>query len=127
MWINLMFQSPAATAAPSFKSVSGYDPHLFRQILEASCLLLGLFASLHLCSGKLMTPITDDVSKLSSLVRRLRSQTGDSFYHDRQIWDSKLSKTVLQKQNIPSDYEIPVNSIPKDMVRKNTAVRFGPT
>uniref|UniRef100_A0A674P2T0 Kit ligand n=1 Tax=Takifugu rubripes TaxID=31033 RepID=A0A674P2T0_TAKRU len=42
--------------------------------------------NLRLCSGKLMTPITDDVSKLSSL-----------------------------KQNVPSDYEIPVSSIPKDV------------
>uniref|UniRef100_A0A8C3G3J9 Kit ligand n=1 Tax=Cyclopterus lumpus TaxID=8103 RepID=A0A8C3G3J9_CYCLU len=39
-----------------------------------------------LCSGKFGTPITDDVSKLSSL-----------------------------KQNIPSDYEIPISYIPKEV------------
>uniref|UniRef100_A0A671Z232 Kit ligand n=1 Tax=Sparus aurata TaxID=8175 RepID=A0A671Z232_SPAAU len=50
------------------------------------CLLLSLFTSLNLCSGKFGTPITDDVSKLS-----------------------------LLKQNIPSDYEIPVNYIPKEV------------
>ncbi|XP_056878547.1 uncharacterized protein LOC130519284 isoform X2 [Takifugu flavidus] len=67
-----------------------------KNILEATCLLLGLFASLRLCSGKLMTPITDDVSKLSSL-----------------------------KQNVPSDYEIPVSSIPKDVSLRNLAGMFG--
>uniref|UniRef100_A0A3B4TQW5 Kit ligand n=1 Tax=Seriola dumerili TaxID=41447 RepID=A0A3B4TQW5_SERDU len=50
------------------------------------CLLLSLFTSLNLCSGKFGTPITDDVSKLS-----------------------------LLKQNIPSDYEIPVSYIPKEV------------
>ncbi|XP_068442964.1 uncharacterized protein [Clinocottus analis] len=57
-----------------------------KKILKAPCLLLGLFTSLNLCSGKFGTPITDDVSKLSSL-----------------------------KQNIPSDYEIPVSYIPKEV------------
>uniref|UniRef100_A0A3B5MFN9 Kit ligand n=1 Tax=Xiphophorus couchianus TaxID=32473 RepID=A0A3B5MFN9_9TELE len=51
-----------------------------------TCVLLGLFSSLHLCSGKFGTPITDDVSKLSVL-----------------------------KQNIPSDYEIPVGYIPREV------------
>uniref|UniRef100_A0A665X280 Kit ligand n=1 Tax=Echeneis naucrates TaxID=173247 RepID=A0A665X280_ECHNA len=55
------------------------------QILKAPCLFLSLFTSLNLCSGKFGTPITDDVSKLS-----------------------------LLKQNIPSDYEIPVSFIPKE-------------
>uniref|UniRef100_A0A673C3H4 Kit ligand n=1 Tax=Sphaeramia orbicularis TaxID=375764 RepID=A0A673C3H4_9TELE len=52
----------------------------------APCLLLSLFTSLNLCSGKFGAPITDDVSKLS-----------------------------LLKQNIPSDYEIPVHYIPKEV------------
>lgn len=64
-----MLRGPAAPSV-SEKCFSGFAPLLF-QILEASCLLLGLFVSLRLCSGKLMTPITDDVSKLSSLVRPL--------------------------------------------------------
>uniref|UniRef100_A0A3B5MFP2 Kit ligand n=1 Tax=Xiphophorus couchianus TaxID=32473 RepID=A0A3B5MFP2_9TELE len=54
-------------------------------IISTTCVLLGLFSSLHLCSGKFGTPITDDVSKLSVL-----------------------------KQNIPSDYEIPVGYIPRE-------------
>uniref|UniRef100_A0A3B5MAX6 Kit ligand n=1 Tax=Xiphophorus couchianus TaxID=32473 RepID=A0A3B5MAX6_9TELE len=54
--------------------------------LPTTCVLLGLFSSLHLCSGKFGTPITDDVSKLSVL-----------------------------KQNIPSDYEIPVGYIPREV------------
>lgn len=33
---------------------------------------------------------------------------------------------MLQKQNVPSDYEIPVSSITKDVVRKSAAM-FGPT
>lgn len=74
-----------------------------------------------------MPPITDDVSKLSSLVRRLTSPACDSLAPRQQIWDANLSPTVLQKQNVPSDYEIPVTSIPKDLVRENTAVRFGST
>uniref|UniRef100_A0A8C6KQZ9 Kit ligand n=1 Tax=Nothobranchius furzeri TaxID=105023 RepID=A0A8C6KQZ9_NOTFU len=45
-----------------------------------------LFSTLNLSSGKFGTPITDDVSKLSIL-----------------------------KQNIPSDYEIPVTFIPKEV------------
>uniref|UniRef100_A0A3Q2TK30 Kit ligand n=1 Tax=Fundulus heteroclitus TaxID=8078 RepID=A0A3Q2TK30_FUNHE len=56
-----------------------------RIIISTTCVLLGLFSSLRLCSGKFGTPITDDVSKLSIL-----------------------------KQNIPSDYEIPVSYIPKE-------------
>uniref|UniRef100_A0A3P8VMA6 Kit ligand n=1 Tax=Cynoglossus semilaevis TaxID=244447 RepID=A0A3P8VMA6_CYNSE len=56
------------------------------QILTTPCLLLSLFTSLNLCSGKFGTPITDDVSKLT-----------------------------LLKQNIPSDYEIPVSYIPKEV------------
>uniref|UniRef100_A0A3B3YSM4 Kit ligand n=1 Tax=Poecilia mexicana TaxID=48701 RepID=A0A3B3YSM4_9TELE len=54
--------------------------------LSTTCVLLGLFSSLHLCSGKFGTPITDDVSKLSEL-----------------------------KQNIPSDYEIPVSYVPEEV------------
>lgn len=45
------------------------------QILKAPCLLLSLFTSLNLCSGKFGTPITDDVSKLSLLVRLLSCYT----------------------------------------------------
>lgn len=48
-----------------------YIISLALQILKAPCLLLSLFTSLNLCSGKFMTPITDDVSKLSLLVRLL--------------------------------------------------------
>ncbi|XP_076010549.1 kit ligand-like [Genypterus blacodes] len=55
-------------------------------IWKASCLLLSLFTSLNLCSGQFGTPITDDVSKLS-----------------------------LLKQNIPSDYQIRVHYIPKEV------------
>ncbi|XP_062300188.1 kit ligand b [Scomber scombrus] len=57
-----------------------------KKIVKAPCLLLSLFTSLNLCSAKFGTPITDDVSKLS-----------------------------LLKQNIPSDYEIPVHYIPKEV------------
>ncbi|XP_044041430.1 uncharacterized protein LOC122870998 [Siniperca chuatsi] len=57
-----------------------------KKILKAPCLFLSLFTSLNLCSGKFGTPITDDVSTLSIL-----------------------------KQNIPSDYEIPVSYIPKEV------------
>ncbi|KAM3587904.1 uncharacterized protein V6R79_016671 [Siganus canaliculatus] len=56
------------------------------KILKAPCLLLSLFTSWNLCAGKYSTPITDDVSNLS-----------------------------LLKQNIPSDYEIPVSYIPKEV------------
>ncbi|XP_068163322.1 kit ligand-like [Antennarius striatus] len=56
-----------------------------KKILKSICVLLSLFTSLNLCCGKFTTPITDDVSKLS-----------------------------LLKQNIPSDYEIPVSYIPKE-------------
>uniref|UniRef100_A0A8C6SGD4 Kit ligand n=1 Tax=Neogobius melanostomus TaxID=47308 RepID=A0A8C6SGD4_9GOBI len=55
------------------------------QIVSAPYLLLSLFTSLNLCSGKFGQPITDDVSTL--------------------------------KQNIPSDYEIPVQYIPKEAGR----------
>uniref|UniRef100_A0A3Q1B3Y0 Kit ligand n=1 Tax=Amphiprion ocellaris TaxID=80972 RepID=A0A3Q1B3Y0_AMPOC len=58
----------------------------FFKILKAPCLFLSLITSLNLCSGKFGAPITDDVSKLSIL-----------------------------KQNIPSDYEIPVSYIPKEV------------
>lgn len=64
-----MLQGPCGTQKHVGWKVFVY--YLLFQILEASCLLLGLFVSLRLCSGKLMTPITDDVSKLSSLVRPL--------------------------------------------------------
>ncbi|XP_028255049.1 uncharacterized protein LOC114431672 [Parambassis ranga] len=57
-----------------------------KKILKAPCLLLSLLTSLNLCSGKFGAPITDDVNKLSIL-----------------------------KQNIPSDYEIPVSYIPKEV------------
>ncbi|XP_035470158.1 uncharacterized protein LOC118288303 [Scophthalmus maximus] len=57
-----------------------------KKISKAPCLLLSLFTSLNLCSGNFGTAITDDVSKLS-----------------------------LLKQNIPSDYEIPVSYIPKEV------------
>ncbi|XP_029969259.1 uncharacterized protein LOC115404173 [Salarias fasciatus] len=57
-----------------------------KKILKAPCLLLSLVTSLNLCSGKFGAPITDDVTKL----------------------------TIL-KQNIPSDYEIPISYIPKEV------------
>ncbi|XP_040029045.1 kit ligand-like [Gasterosteus aculeatus] len=57
-----------------------------KKILKATCLLLSLCTSLNICFGKFGTPITDDVSKLS-----------------------------LLKQNMPSDYEIPVSYIPKEV------------
>ncbi|XP_015235932.1 PREDICTED: uncharacterized protein LOC107088334 [Cyprinodon variegatus] len=57
-----------------------------KKIISTTCVLWGLFSSFHLCSGKFGTPITDDVNKLSVL-----------------------------KQNIPSDYEIPVSYIPKEV------------
>nr|XP_020455252.1 uncharacterized protein LOC109959875 [Monopterus albus] len=60
-----------------------------KKILKAPCLLLSLFTSLNICSGKFGVPITDDVSKLS-----------------------------LLKQNIPSDYKIPVSFIPKEKAGK---------
>ncbi|XP_061663952.1 uncharacterized protein LOC133493966 [Syngnathoides biaculeatus] len=56
------------------------------EIFKAPCVLLSLLASLNLCCGKFGAPITDDVSKLS-----------------------------LLKHNIPSDYEIPVHYIPKEV------------
>ncbi|XP_051912192.1 uncharacterized protein LOC127594195 isoform X1 [Hippocampus zosterae] len=56
------------------------------KIFKAPCLLLSLLTSWNLCCGKLGPPITDDVSKLS-----------------------------LLKHNIPSDYEIPVYYIPKEV------------
>nr|XP_015813696.2 uncharacterized protein LOC107384762 [Nothobranchius furzeri] len=57
-----------------------------KEIFNTTCFLLSLFSTLNLSSGKFGTPITDDVSKLSIL-----------------------------KQNIPSDYEIPVTFIPKEV------------
>ncbi|XP_024148446.1 uncharacterized protein LOC112158951 isoform X2 [Oryzias melastigma] len=57
-----------------------------KKILKATWFLLSLLLSLKLCCGKFGAPITDDVSKLSVL-----------------------------KQNIPSDYEIPVSYIPKEV------------
>ncbi|XP_013869936.1 uncharacterized protein LOC106521770 isoform X2 [Austrofundulus limnaeus] len=57
-----------------------------KKIFNTTCFLLSLFSTLSLCSGKFGTPITDDVNKLSVL-----------------------------KQNIPSDYEIPVTHIPKEV------------
>ncbi|XP_029016619.1 uncharacterized protein LOC114861500 [Betta splendens] len=60
--------------------------HMRKKILKAPCLLLSLFTSLNLCSAKFGTPITDDVSKLT-----------------------------LLKQNIPSDYEIPISFIPREV------------
>ncbi|XP_049617249.1 uncharacterized protein [Syngnathus scovelli] len=60
--------------------------HMREKIFKAPCVLLSLFTSLNLCCGKFGTPITDDVSKLS-----------------------------LLKQNIPSDYEIPLHYIPREV------------
>uniref|UniRef100_A0A3P9I8R8 Kit ligand n=1 Tax=Oryzias latipes TaxID=8090 RepID=A0A3P9I8R8_ORYLA len=57
-----------------------------KKILQATWFLLNLLLSLKLSCGKFGAPITDDVSKLSVL-----------------------------KQNIPSDYEIPVSYIPKEV------------
>lgn len=57
-----------------------YVNFLVLQILKAPCLLLSLFTSLNLCSGKFGTPITDDVSKLSLLVR-LQSRYRLDAYH----------------------------------------------
>ncbi|XP_077565294.1 kit ligand-like [Stigmatopora nigra] len=56
------------------------------KIFKATCVLLSLITSFNLCFGKFGTPITDDVNKLS-----------------------------LLKHNIPSDYEIPIHSIPKEV------------
>ncbi|XP_057709728.1 kit ligand-like [Corythoichthys intestinalis] len=56
------------------------------KIFKAPCVLLSLFTSLNVCCGKFGTLITDDVSKLS-----------------------------LLKHNIPSDYEIPVHYIPREV------------
>ncbi|CAL8329562.1 unnamed protein product [Boreogadus saida] len=55
-------------------------------ICKTPCLLFFLLTSLHHCSGKFGTPITDDVNKL-----------------------------LLLQQNIPVDYEIPVHYIPKEV------------
>lgn len=68
------------------KSNHGFLLHMRKKIVNASYLLLSLLTSLKLCSGKFGQPITDDVSKL-----------------------------ILLKQNIPSDYEIPVHYIPKEV------------
>ncbi|XP_017270274.1 uncharacterized protein LOC108235061 isoform X2 [Kryptolebias marmoratus] len=57
-----------------------------KKIFNTTCFLLSLLSNLNLCSEKFGTPITDDVNKLSIL-----------------------------KQNIPSDYEIPVSRIPKEV------------
>ena len=102
------------------------------QILKAPCLLLSLFTSLNLCSGKFGTPITDDVSKLSLLVR-LPSYWEPDTRHFNSLRIpfvcvcanevSALSLSPLQKQNIPSDYEIPVSYIPKEVVRKTELTR----
>ncbi|XP_054608801.1 kit ligand-like isoform X1 [Dunckerocampus dactyliophorus] len=58
------------------------------KIFKAHCVLFlsHLLTSLNLCTGKFGAPITDDVSKLS-----------------------------LLKHNVPSDYEIPVQYIPKEV------------
>lgn len=102
------------------------------QILKAPCLLLSLFTSLNLCSGKFGTPITDDVSKLSLLVR-LPSYWEPDTHHFNSLRIpfvcvcanevSALSLSPLQKQNIPSDYEIPVSYIPREVVRKTELTR----
>ncbi|KAK7913595.1 hypothetical protein WMY93_013806 [Mugilogobius chulae] len=60
--------------------------HMRKKIVNAPYLLLSLLTSLNLCSGKFGQPITDDVRTLA-----------------------------LLKQNIPSDYEIPVQYIPKEV------------
>ncbi|XP_053719954.1 uncharacterized protein LOC128758130 [Synchiropus splendidus] len=57
-----------------------------KAIWEAPCLLLSLLTSFKLCCGKFGTPITDDVSNLSLLA-----------------------------QNIPSDYQIPLTEIPREV------------
>lgn len=97
---------------------------LSRQILKAPCLLLSLFTSLNLCSGKYMTPITDDVSRLSLLVgwQRnflfLNSLSNITVILRSAVTCCKKNKRFfpMQKQNIPSDYEIPVSYIPKEVV-----------
>lgn len=104
---------------------------LSRQILKAPCLLLSLFTSLNLCSGKYMTPITDDVSRLSLLVGFQRNFLFlNSLSNITAIFRSAVTccKKIkvffflgwggfpMQKQNIPSDYEIPVSYIPKEVV-----------
>lgn len=66
------------------------------QILKAPCLLLSLFTSLNLCSGKFMTPITDDVSKLSLLVRLLSCYRLDT-YHIQTSWSYSYKYIILQK------------------------------
>ncbi|XP_055087614.1 uncharacterized protein LOC117391459 [Periophthalmus magnuspinnatus] len=64
----------------------GFLLHMRKKIVNAPYLLLSLFTSLNLCSGKFGQPITDDVRTLA-----------------------------LLKQNIPSDYDIPVQYIPKEV------------
>lgn len=74
--------------------------HLFffvLQILKAPCLLLSLFTSLNLCSGKFMTPITDDVSKLSLLVRLLSCYRLEK-YHIQTSWLYIYSYTYIMLQ-----------------------------
>lgn len=72
-----------------------------------------------------MTPITDDVSRLSLLVSFPRNLLLlNSHLHATIIFPSILNCCKkqtnylgsLQKQNIPSDYEIPVSYIPKEVV-----------
>lgn len=43
----------------------------YLQIFNTTCFLLSFLSTLNLCSGKFGTPITDDVNKLSVLVRIL--------------------------------------------------------
>lgn len=74
-----------------------------------------------------MTPITDDVSRLSLLVSLPRifllpnshSNATVIFRSTVRCCKKKNVKTfffLMQKQNIPSDYEIPVSYIPKEVV-----------
>lgn len=88
------------------------------QILKAPCLILSLFTSLNLCSGKFGTPITDDVSKLTLLVRLSCKWSCllRMCRHEILCGSSTFVSPSPQKQNIPSDYEIPVSYIPKELV-----------
>uniref|UniRef100_A0A3P8XCT0 Kit ligand n=1 Tax=Esox lucius TaxID=8010 RepID=A0A3P8XCT0_ESOLU len=57
------------------------------QIRTTTCVILFLLTSFGICSGGFGNPVTDDVSRL----------------------------LLLLKNNIPKDYKIPINHIPKNM------------
>lgn len=109
--MGLVLQDPAATPR-SMLHLWKVFPLLLFQILEASCLLLGLLVSLRLCSGKLMATVTDDVSKLPSLVRRL-SRSFFVFNHIDQIWANNLCKLCCRSRTFPLIMRFPSAPSPK--------------